>query len=79
MERSKSFSGYYTPYEEARFGFENRSKSYSFNGPSSCSKEDGLYGTNPELKRRKRVAAYNMYTTEEEIKLLPVKRPANWF
>ncbi|KAF3440491.1 hypothetical protein FNV43_RR18775 [Rhamnella rubrinervis] len=72
MERSKSFSGYYTPYEEVRLGFENRSKSYSFNGPSSssCSKEDGLAasGTNPELKRRKRVASYNTYAMEGKFK-----------
>ncbi|KAI5324188.1 hypothetical protein Pyn_37360 [Prunus yedoensis var. nudiflora] len=71
MEKSKSFSGYYsTGYTEARFGFEDRSKSYSFNGPVSCSKVDELSSTsgNPELERRKRVASYNMYAVEGKFK-----------
>lgn len=65
MEKSKSFSGYYsTAYTEARLGFEDRPKSYSFNGPVS-SKVDG---SNPEIERRKRVANYNMYTVENKFK-----------
>ncbi|KAG5245308.1 mediator of RNA polymerase II transcription [Salix suchowensis] len=52
MEKSKSFSG----YSEIRVGFEDRSQSYSFNGPAGG------------LRRRKRVAQYNMYTMEGKIK-----------
>ncbi|KAF9681989.1 hypothetical protein SADUNF_Sadunf05G0060600 [Salix dunnii] len=64
MEKSKSFSG----YSEIRVGFEDRSKSYSFNGPAG-KVDDGLESSgNPELKRRKRVAQYNMYTMEGKIK-----------
>lgn len=58
MEKSKSFPYYSSSYAEARFGFEDRAKSFSFNGP-----ED-----NPEVKRRKRVASYNMYTMEGKLK-----------
>ncbi|KAF5745181.1 hypothetical protein HS088_TW07G00763 [Tripterygium wilfordii] len=57
MEKSKSFSGSCTTYSELRTGFEDRSKSYSFNGPNDDS-------GNPELERRRRVASYNMYTVE---------------
>ncbi|KAK6259005.1 hypothetical protein SCA6_013479 [Theobroma cacao] len=61
MEKSKSFSG----YSEVRRGIEDRTKSYSFNGPVSRSKADVLATSgNPELKRRKRVASYNMYSME---------------
>ncbi|XAR73256.1 hypothetical protein NMG60_11007165 [Bertholletia excelsa] len=54
MEKSKSLGGYPCSYSEVRLGFEDRAKSYSFNGPDD----------NPEVKRRKRVASYNMYTME---------------
>ncbi|KAI4365482.1 hypothetical protein MLD38_021463 [Melastoma candidum] len=69
MEKSKSFSGYSAAYRElydAVSGFEDRSKSYSFNGPSN----DGGQDTpgNPELKRRRRVTFYNMYTVEDKLK-----------
>ncbi|OMP12104.1 hypothetical protein COLO4_03470 [Corchorus olitorius] len=65
MEKSKSFSG----YSEVRRGFEDRAKSYSFNGPVSGNKADVLDTSgNPELKRRKRVASYNMYTMEGKLK-----------
>ncbi|CAK9187836.1 unnamed protein product [Ilex paraguariensis] len=58
MEKSRSFPDYSPSYIEARFEFEDRTKSYSFNGP----------GDNPEVKRRKRVAAYNLYTMEGKLK-----------
>ncbi|KAL8474967.1 hypothetical protein ACS0TY_031405 [Phlomoides rotata] len=58
MEKSRSFPYYSASYAEARFDFEDRSKSFSFNGP----------GDNPEGKRRKRVAAYNMYAVEGKLK-----------
>ncbi|MFS7969460.1 hypothetical protein Hanom_Chr09g00809411 [Helianthus anomalus] len=60
MEKSKSFPNYSTPYVEARFVFKDRDKSFSFNGPEDRD--------NPEVKRRKRVASYNMYTKEGKLK-----------
>lgn len=67
MEKSKSFNGYSAPYSEMRLGFEDRSKSYSFNGPSNA--PGGLESSsNPELKRRRRVAGYNMYAMEGKLK-----------
>ncbi|KAK6922897.1 Protein of unknown function DUF3511 [Dillenia turbinata] len=66
MEKSKSFSGYSYPYTEVRLAFEDREKSYSFNGPSG--KVDGAAHANPELERRKRVASYNLYATEGKLK-----------
>lgn len=62
MEKSKSFAGRSSSYSEIRFNFEERSKSYSFNGPRSGPSR------NPELKRRQRVASYNMYAVEEKLK-----------
>ncbi|CAK7337818.1 unnamed protein product [Dovyalis caffra] len=67
MEKSKSFSGCSNAYSEIRLGFEDRSKSYSFNGPTGRVEELESSG-NPEMKRRKRVAQYNMYTMEGKIK-----------
>jgi hypothetical protein len=70
MEKSKSFSGYYsTPYTDIRSTFElDRSKSFSFNGANG--NRDATLGAsgNPELKRRKRVASYNMYAMEGKLK-----------
>lgn len=60
MEKSKSFPDYSGSYVEARFGFEDRNKSFSFNGHGP--------GDNPEGKRKKRVANYNMYTVEGKLK-----------
>ncbi|KAG5611876.1 hypothetical protein H5410_023157 [Solanum commersonii] len=56
MEKSKSFPYHSASYKEARFDFEDRTKSFSFNGP---------VGGNSETKRRKRIASYNMYSVEE--------------
>ncbi|KAJ6774920.1 DOMAIN PROTEIN putative (DUF3511)-RELATED [Salix purpurea] len=64
MEKSKSFSG----YSEIRVGFEDRSQSYSFNGPAGGVSDELESSGNPELRRRKRVAQYNMYTMEGKIK-----------
>lgn len=66
MEKSKSFAGYSNAYSEIRVGFEDRSKSYSFNGPSGNVDLDD--SGNSELKRRKRVAQYNMYSMEGKLK-----------
>lgn len=66
MEKSKSFSG---SYQDVRAGFEDRPTSYSFNGPNREG-DDVLAsnGGNPEVKRRKRVASYNMFTVEAKLK-----------
>lgn len=58
MEKNRSFPYYSASYAEARSSFEDRTKSYSFNGP----------GEDPEVKRRKRVAGYNMYSVEGKLK-----------
>lgn len=69
MEKRKSFPEYSSPsYYEARHKFDEQSKSYSFNGPSSKQDDDIATSGNPELKRRKRVASYNMYTVEGKLK-----------
>jgi Domain of unknown function (DUF3511) len=45
----------------------DRSKSYNFNGPSE--KKDGFECSNdPELKRKRRIASYNMFTMEANLK-----------
>ncbi|OWM79857.1 uncharacterized protein LOC116210252 [Punica granatum] len=67
MEKSKSFAGYSSSYSEVRFGLEDRSKSYSFNGPSDGLDRLGPSG-NPEHKRQQRVASYNMYAVEGKLK-----------
>ncbi|KAK9271859.1 hypothetical protein L1049_002224 [Liquidambar formosana] len=68
MERSKSFPDYSSAYSKAEFGFEDRAKSYSFKGPYHKG-DDGFESSgNPELKRRKRVASYNMYAMEGKFK-----------
>nr|DAD22474.1 TPA_asm: hypothetical protein HUJ06_023937 [Nelumbo nucifera] len=62
MEKSRAFPEY-----NCGFGFEEGSNSYSFNGPSG--KENGFSASSdPELKRKRRVAAYNVFTTEGKIK-----------
>ncbi|EEF32132.1 conserved hypothetical protein [Ricinus communis] len=68
MEKSKSFSGYSNPYSEIRLEFEDRSKSYSFNGPTTGKMDELASSGNPEVKRRRRVAQYNMYTMEGKLK-----------
>lgn len=63
MEASKSFPEYNCSYSE--FGFRERSNSYNFNGPKGsefCASND------PELKRKKRIKAYNMFTVEGKLK-----------
>ncbi|KAH6780245.1 hypothetical protein C2S52_011482 [Perilla frutescens var. hirtella] len=62
MEKSKSF-----PQYSAGFVIENRPGPYSFNGPMT--KEQGFGASNdPEMKRKKRIAAYNMFTKEGKVK-----------
>ena len=69
MEKSKSFPGHYSnSYSDILSAFDDRSKSYSFNGPSVNNIDDFANSGNPEVKRRKRVAQYNMYTKEGKLK-----------
>lgn len=66
MEKSKSFPEYSSSYS-GEFGFRERSSSYNFNGP--CEKGDGFTAsTDPELKRKKRIASYNVFTMEGKLK-----------
>lgn len=61
MEKSKSFP--YHSSSSANLDLEGgRTKSYSFNGRRPAGE------CNPEVKRRKRVAAYNMYAMEGKLK-----------
>ncbi|KAJ0989492.1 hypothetical protein J5N97_007848 [Dioscorea zingiberensis] len=66
-EYSSSFSGRFGGYEEAGGG--GGGKAYSFNGPSGKSREDGFASSSdPELKRKRRVASYNLFTVEGKLK-----------
>ena len=66
MEKSRSFPEYSSSYS-GEFEFGDRSNSYSFNGP--ISKGQGFTASNdPEFKRKKRIASYNMFTTEGKVK-----------
>ncbi|XP_034676574.1 uncharacterized protein LOC117907222 [Vitis riparia] len=66
MEKSRSFPEYSSSYA-GEFGFHDRSNSYSFNGP--CNKGSGFATSNdPELKRKKRIASYNVFTVEGKLK-----------
>ncbi|KAF4363168.1 hypothetical protein CsatB_006722 [Cannabis sativa] len=67
MEKSRSFPEYSSAYSGGEFGFGDRSNSYNFNGP--CQKGSGFVtSTDPELQRKKRIASYNVYTTEGKVK-----------
>lgn len=66
MDKSRSFPEYSSSYC-GEFEPENRGNAYSFNGPNA--KGEGFTPpSDPELKRRKRIAAYNMFTTERKPK-----------
>ncbi|PKI58051.1 hypothetical protein CRG98_021544 [Punica granatum] len=71
MEKNKSFPAY--SYSSAscsgEFEFQDhRSNSYSFNGPKN---------DNPELKRKRRIAAYNVFTMEGKLKS-SVRNSVKW-
>lgn len=66
MEKCRSLPQYSSSYY-GEFDLDNRPNGYSFNGPSY--KGEGFTPScDPELKRKKRVAAYNMFTTEGKLK-----------
>lgn len=67
MEKSRSFPEYSSSYS-GEFGFQDRSNSYSFNGPKIKGGDGFATSTDPELKRKKRVASYNVFTTEGKLK-----------
>ncbi|GJV29945.1 mediator of RNA polymerase II transcription subunit 8 [Tanacetum coccineum] len=65
MEKSKSFPEYSSSYTNG-FGYNNKddqpaARSYAFNGPTIAS-DDG------DMKRKKRIAEYNMFTTGTKLK-----------
>ena len=68
MEKSKSMADHYS-YVKADYAFEDhhRPRAYSFNGPTNNGDDFGGSG-NPEMKRKKRVASYNMYAMEGKLK-----------
>ncbi|PSS31697.1 Protein TIC like [Actinidia chinensis var. chinensis] len=67
MEKSRSYPQYSSSYS-GEFGFRDRPNAYTFNGPTN--KDLGLASSddNRELKRKKRIASYNMFTTEGKLK-----------
>nr|XP_009764165.1 PREDICTED: uncharacterized protein LOC104215926 [Nicotiana sylvestris] len=64
MEKSRS----YPQYSSSNYSGElqgDQSNVYTFNGPTT----KGFAPANdPEIKRKKRIAAYNMFTTEGKVK-----------
>ncbi|KAF5749230.1 hypothetical protein HS088_TW04G01194 [Tripterygium wilfordii] len=62
MEKSKSFPQYSSSFD-CDFG----TNPYSFNGPYE--KGNGFAtSSDPELKRKKRIASYNVFTMEGKLK-----------
>ncbi|XP_015577955.1 uncharacterized protein LOC8283192 [Ricinus communis] len=62
MEKSRSYPEY-----SSSFSGEFGSNSYSFNGPYQ--KGTGFAtSSDPEMKRRKRIASYNVFTMEGKLK-----------
>lgn len=66
MEKNKSYPAYSAAYL-GEFETEERSNSYSFNGPSGKGNVF-MASSDPELKRKKRIAAYNVFTAEGKLK-----------
>ncbi|KAL2241921.1 UNVERIFIED_CONTAM: hypothetical protein Sindi_0310100 [Sesamum indicum] len=62
MEKSRS----------SEFGFEDRTDPYTFNGPRGKGPS-----SDPEVKRKKRIAGYNMFTTEGKVKA-SVRESLKW-
>ncbi|KAE9611361.1 hypothetical protein Lal_00011725 [Lupinus albus] len=66
MEKNKSLPNYSSSYY-SEFEFREGSNSYNFNGPSE--KGSGFCAANdPEIKRKKRIKAYNVLTVEGKLK-----------
>ncbi|KAL6962535.1 hypothetical protein U1Q18_037494, partial [Sarracenia purpurea var. burkii] len=67
MEKSKSFPQYSSSCS-GEFGFGDRPNSYAFNGPTTNNGEGFAASNDPDLKRKKRVASYNLFATERKLK-----------
>ncbi|OAY71259.1 hypothetical protein ACMD2_10273 [Ananas comosus] len=69
MEKSRSFpsAAQYHSYSYIEGRTAANSSSYSFNGPSGT--QDGFASSaDPELKRKRRIAAYNVFAVEGRLK-----------
>ncbi|KAL2894420.1 Chorismate synthase [Bienertia sinuspersici] len=72
MEKSRSYPNY------GKFEFQSEdndnemksssTKAYNFNGPTSKSSTGFSTNNDPESKRKRRVASYNMFTVEGKLK-----------
>lgn len=67
MEKSKSYPAYSSISMELQDQSPSNS-SYNFNGPPNEKTEGFAASTDPELKRKKRIASYNVYTMEGKLK-----------
>ncbi|PSS00041.1 Protein of unknown function DUF3511 protein [Actinidia chinensis var. chinensis] len=67
MEKSRSYPQYASSYS-GEFGFQDRPNAYTFNGPSNKDLGFASSADDRELKRKKRIASYNMFTTEGKLK-----------
>ena len=65
MEKSRSFPNYSSNSYHSGLGYDDGSNSYSFNGPTGSGFSTS---SDPETKRKKRVASYNVYTVEGKLK-----------
>ncbi|CAK9313811.1 unnamed protein product [Citrullus colocynthis] len=75
MEKSKSFPKY-SSSTSGEFGFQTRSNSYNFNGPTA--KATGFStSADPELQRKRRIASYNVFNMENKVKS-SVKNSFKW-
>lgn len=77
--RSNSVPDSASCYRRAEFGQlddEDGVRAYSFNGKAGCGRLDDI--GNPEEKRRKRVASYNMIGMEGKVKLC-FRNSFKWF
>ncbi|XP_051151027.1 uncharacterized protein LOC127265319 [Andrographis paniculata] len=86
MEKSgsRSYPRYYCSSSSSEFGLENRANPpYTFNGPNGATAKAGGTtgtGTDPaaaEMKRKKRIAGYNMLGTEGKLKA-SLRDTLNW-
>ncbi|KAK6938253.1 Protein of unknown function DUF3511 [Dillenia turbinata] len=69
MEKNRSFPEYTSSQSGGAFGFEDRSSNaYSFNGPCNQKGQGFATSTDPQLKRKRRVASYNVFTMEGKLK-----------
>ncbi|KAK6940052.1 Protein of unknown function DUF3511 [Dillenia turbinata] len=69
MEKSRPFPEYSSSNSDSAFGFEDRSSNaYTFNGPCNKKGEGFATSTDPELKRKRRIASYNVLTMEGKLK-----------